>query len=204
MSDAPGRLTLTFMIATAIISLSITVFALANAKLLDKAMVEPLISFAQSFGKIFAQSVGKPFATMLLFAIYSALFIVFSFQALFRPIFRPIHEHVIKRALDILNQDKRLESYRNKLDPVQKFDIEKRAREFLSRHKFRKQSGSDTPVEESHGISTAVRRAGEMTNHSLGSQTTPKLRNLTDSPTPGQLESGCVPHSTQLQRPATR
>ncbi|OJD38573.1 mg2+ transporter zinc transport protein [Diplodia corticola] len=48
MSGAPERLTLGFMVATAIISLLITVFALANAELLDDTIVEPLTKLLSS------------------------------------------------------------------------------------------------------------------------------------------------------------
>lgn len=109
-SGAPGRLTLAFMIATAITSLSITVLALINAK---------------SLRGLFKRQ-GKPLETLVLFVVYSCLFVVFSIGAVFHPVFRPIFKHTFKPILRFLGKEEHLEHYKKKLSPIQEFDWTKK------------------------------------------------------------------------------
>lgn len=111
MSQAPEKLTLIFMVATAITSLSITVFALANARILGKGIVEPLIEFIQSFG--------RPLISII---IIPCLFLVYSVDAVLRPIYHPIYKHTAKPTLDILGRQEYLKRYKVKLRPIRELD----------------------------------------------------------------------------------
>lgn len=131
MSEAPGRLTLAFMVATAVTALSITVLALVNAK--------SLLGLAKRHG--------KPVMAFVLFALYSCLFVVYAVGAVVRPLSRPIYDCAIKPILIFLGTEEHMERYKKKLYPVREFDLINKVSQWCEKGKAMVLRASRVPIE---------------------------------------------------------
>ncbi|KAF4539134.1 Mg2+ transporter protein CorA-like/Zinc transport protein ZntB [Lasiodiplodia theobromae] len=142
MNEAPGNPTLTFMIATAITSLSITVFALANAKHLRKNIVEPLIEFVQS--------VGRPVISIVL---VPCLFMVYCVQAVLHPVYHRIYEHTPEPTRNFLGRQEYLQTYRKNLRPMRDFDWITKVHEWFEEGKKKREEKKNANDPEGQQIS---------------------------------------------------